>query len=382
MEKYDYIIAGGGCAGLMLALEFTKGSSRNKSILIIDRDKKNKNDRTWCFWEQGDNELEHIISKKWSLANFYGNNFDQRLQLSPYQYKMVRSIDFYKHAHKELSLNDNITYRTANIEAASPKGYVEVGGQRIYADLIFNSFQHWDELEIPGKYNTLLQHFKGWFIRTEKPVFNPEVMTYMDFRVKQHNDTRFCYVLPTSENEALIEYTIFSEQLLEENEYEKGLKKYLLDQLKVKDYAIEEEEFGIIPMTDFPFPKKKGRIIYIGTTGGYTKASTGYTFLKIQKNVKKIVKNLEAGKPPINKSLYSPKRFRLYDSILLNVLKNNLYPAKDFFTDLFKKNDPRKVLKFLDEETNLKEEMEIMDLAPKKQFLKAFMKQVKKIHKL
>jgi lycopene beta-cyclase len=52
MQKYDFIIAGGGLAGLSLAYYMNQTVLREKSILIIDQDTKTKNDRTWCFWEK------------------------------------------------------------------------------------------------------------------------------------------------------------------------------------------------------------------------------------------------------------------------------------------------------------------------------------------
>ena len=51
--QYDYIIAGAGCAGLSLAVHMIhSGKFSDKKILIVDKDDKQKNDRTWCFWEK------------------------------------------------------------------------------------------------------------------------------------------------------------------------------------------------------------------------------------------------------------------------------------------------------------------------------------------
>ncbi|HAO50811.1 MAG TPA: lycopene cyclase, partial [Runella sp.] len=52
MQNYDFIIAGGGLAGLSLAYYMNQTVLRDKSILIIDQDTKSQNDRTWCFWEK------------------------------------------------------------------------------------------------------------------------------------------------------------------------------------------------------------------------------------------------------------------------------------------------------------------------------------------
>ncbi|MDA9638819.1 lycopene cyclase, partial [bacterium] len=51
--KYDFIIAGAGCSGLSLLYKILQTPSlQNKSILVIDKDQKKNNDRTWCFWEK------------------------------------------------------------------------------------------------------------------------------------------------------------------------------------------------------------------------------------------------------------------------------------------------------------------------------------------
>lgn len=383
MKRYDYIIAGGGCSGLMLALNLINSPLRDKSVLIIDKDKKNTNDRTWCFWETGDNSLEQLVFKSWGTANFYGHDFKQEMDLSPYRYKMIRGIDFYSHAYHELESCPNFEFLQANIETITQQGEVVTSQGSYQSEYVFNSYHSVNKLNISGDYYTLLQHFKGWIIETAKPTFNPGKMTYMDFRVAEGRETRFCYVLPFSEKKALIEYTLFTDQVLEDSEYNHALENYIHEHLKIGNYRILEEEFGIIPMSDFPFPKKTGKnIINIGTMGGHTKASTGFTFLRIQKAAREIVKNLMEGKFPLQSSSLISKRFRLYDSILLNVLANETYPAKDIFTELFKKNGSVRVFRFLDEETNLFEEMKIMNLSPKKQFIKAFFQQISKIHKL
>ena len=54
----------------------------------------------------------------------------------------------------------------------------------------------------------------------------------MDFDIPQEKETRFLYVLPIKTNYALVEYTLFSENLLENESYEKGIKRIL----KVKEY--------------------------------------------------------------------------------------------------------------------------------------------------
>jgi lycopene beta-cyclase len=125
-------------------------------------------------------------------------------------------------------------------------------------------------------------------------------------------------------------------------------------------------------MTNRPFPSKQGvHIINIGTAGGQTKPSTGYTFTRIQKQTMQLVDTLlKVGKPDIENSSFS-RRFWWYDSILLNVLLKNRCSGKEVFTRLFKYNDAATILAFLDEQTNIFQELKITNTVPRLPFLKA-----------
>jgi lycopene beta-cyclase len=195
----------------------------------------------------------------------------------------------------------------------------------------------------------------------------------MDFRVSQKKGTTFIYVLPFSSTRAFVEYTLFSPALLEKEEYDKGLKNYITEHINITDYTIEKEEFGIIPMTNHRFKKSTGNIINLGTAGGQTKASSGYTFQFIQKQTAMIVDALCEGRS-IKDITVSAKRFHFYDSVLLNILYNNTLPCDEIFTGLFKKNPPKKILKFLDNETAFAEEPAILLSLPFWPFLKAAIK--------
>ncbi|HWN88777.1 MAG TPA: hypothetical protein VNM35_06935, partial [Chitinophagaceae bacterium] len=72
----------------------------------------------------------------------------------------------------------------------------------------------------------------------------------------------------------------------------------------------------------------------------------------------------------------TPGRFHFYDKVLLDVLHNKRVTARDIFTSLFKKNKPQQVLKFLDNESSLKEELKIISTLPTFPFLKAALKQI------
>ena len=65
-KSYDLIIAGAGLAGLSLAYRLALDKSYRGSILLIDKDNKTKNDRTWSFWSKEKGIFDELIYHSWS----------------------------------------------------------------------------------------------------------------------------------------------------------------------------------------------------------------------------------------------------------------------------------------------------------------------------
>ncbi len=373
MKHYDYIIAGAGCAGLSLAYHLSLSPLREKSVLLIDQAHKTANDRTWCFWEREKGPFEEIVFRQWQQAYFYGNEFERLLDLGDYRYKMIRGEDFYRFTQAALAKIPAVEWlygEITDIEEGKNTATVTINGESYSADWVFDSRFKLEALPRKKGYHYLLQHFKGWEIQTEKPVFTPDRATLMDFRIEQHNEARFVYVLPYDEYRALVEFTIFSGNLLSDGQYEQAVADYLDRYLSIQEYQILHKEFGVIPMTDHPLPLARSkRIVFIGTAGGQTKASTGYTFRRIQQHSQAIVQALITfGTPQVSPHA---ARFDLYDSMLLNLMEKNRYAIREVFTHLFRDNSPGQILKFLDEETSFAEELKIMSTTPSIPFLKA-----------
>ena len=352
------------------------GAFATKKILLVDRDAKKKNDRTWCFWETAPGLFEHLVFQRWKEAWFHHPAFSKLLFLEPYEYKLIRGIDFYDHCFSVIGQQNNIDVRMGEItglEGDGPTASITIDGERVEAEYIFNSILLQKPEMGRGEYY-IQQHFKGQVINTSTPVFNPAQATLMDFRADQQHGTTFLYVMPFSETRALIEYTLFSRGLLAPEAYQAGLQKYMREELKIDQYTVEEEEFGIIPMTNHRFPTHEGRIINMGTAGGQTKASSGYTFRFIQLHAAAIVRNLQKGNGPIVPA--AKKRFLFYDSVLLNILYKDSVPGDKIFSRLFQKNPTEQVLKFLDNESSLLEEINIISSLPTWPFLKAGLQQL------
>ncbi len=378
-NSFDFIIIGAGAAGLLLADAIGKDPYfENTSILLIEKDTKQSNDRTWCFWENGIGQFDQILHTSWNTIYFGGKQFRKHLDIAPYAYKMIRGIDFYTEYLNRIRSYSNITLcneTVVNIEDETQQVIVKTSATTFTASKVFNSIFNYKTIVKQSKYPVLQQHFIGWFIRTEDSVFDPNSAGFMDFSIPQKGNTRFMYVLPFSENEGLVEYTLFSENLLPEKEYEAAIDAYIGTHLGGSPYEITEREKGSIPMSCYNFESHNStNVLNIGTAGGWSKSSTGFTFMNTARNTVSLISFLKKNKP-LN-AFSTKKRFWYYDLLLLDILYRKNDKGQLIFESLFKKRSPQLILKFLEERTNLWEDLQIISACPKRIFINAFFRRL------
>ncbi len=277
MKEFDYIIIGGGCAGLSLAYELEiKNKLINKTLAIIEPRNEYKRDKTWSFWKTYDHNFDDCVIKNWNYfsINTFSNSCELRSEKFPYQ-----SIDsglFYRKINNKITLNKNIRFYKSINEISTNNAFV------------FNSVP-----ETSADKSKLWQHFQGVEIETIKDIFDEEIINLMDFNCDQKNNVHFFYTLPFAKNRALIETTWLSD--LNNNsliDYDKQLENYIENNLGIKNYTIKYKEKGAIPLFN-SLNKQELNKINIGSAGGMTRLSTGYTFLNIQEHSKYICENID-----------------------------------------------------------------------------------------
>jgi lycopene beta-cyclase len=174
----------------------------------------------------------------------------------------------------------------------------------------------------------------------------------------------------------LVEFTLFSNELLSAEVYEEALEQYIKSYLGLSNYQIEETEFGVIPMTDQRFPIQLGKCINIGTAAGFVKPSSGYAYKRTQEKIKILVANrMATGRwdPGVMRSSW---RFRWYDSTLLRVLAGDKVGGAVVFSALFGRLPASLVFRFLDEKSTIWEEIRLMMQVPRLPFIFAAIKQL------
>ncbi|MCX8024172.1 MAG: lycopene cyclase family protein [Thermanaerothrix sp.] len=375
MKEYDYVILGAGAAGLSLAYHMMQSPLRDRCILIVDREEKTRNDRTWCFWSRHPTPFEPIYFHSWPRLSVIHWKEQLDLNLGGYVYRMIRGADYYRFILSELRKYPHVTFVQGEVEAVSQDTdgvWVRVEGRDYRGRWGFDStfsISSWERQT--QRYHYLWQHFKGWVIETDQAIFDPSRGTLFDFRTPQNGAMRFMYVLPWSTNQALVEYTLFSAALLGDPAYDEALRMYLEEVLRVQGYRILEQERGIIPMTDHPFVRRVGhRILNIGTKGGLVKPSSGYAFMRIQADSAAIVRSLITFGQPFTLSR-APRRFHAFDRIMLQVMSRYGDRMADIFMQLFRNNPAQRIFRFLDEQADWGECLQVLASLPPGPFLRA-----------
>jgi len=371
--KYDLIIAGGGMSGLSLAWYLAKGGYSGQ-VLVVDSTFAPINEKTWCFWTKETPPFKEIIYRTWNKAFFSALDLNAFLYLKDYSYHAIRCGDFKELVLTELKKHSNFDLLEENIldmTSNSKKAVLLTKNSDSYvADHIFQSIfkPNWKQPKYP-----LIQHFLGFEIDTEHSVFDPATFTIMDFDESFQEGVAFMYVLPFSHNKALLEFTVFSDSVLEKEFYENKIHQYMDKKfgLHISEYSVQRTEYGEIPMQDLDHqPVYENNIFNLGTMGGFTKPSTGYTFLRTQEYTKKLADTIISGNDPLQPT-QSKFRYRYYDLLLLHILSSSTKESIQIFRDLFKKNSFDDVLRFLSEDSSVAQDLKIMSSVPSLPFLKA-----------
>ncbi len=376
MERYDYIMAGGGMSALSLAYFLTQ-QQPDATVAIIDPEEKGENDRTWSYWARDAQPFDEIATTTWDRIRFASDEWSSTIDIRPYRYFMIRSEDFYDTVLAQLEQCNVEFYRDRVMSIRSQDDFAHVEGEKGTWDgtWVFDSrFDPQEYANRTGPHHYLKQHFLGWTIDTEESIFDPETATLFDFRIPDRGEFRFGYILPQSRNRALIEFTLFSARLLERDEYVVELEHYIHDVLGIAGYRVVERESGVIPMTDEPAIRQaQERVLNIGTRGGTVKASTGYAFARTQRDSIAVAQSMGRVGHPFDIPAQS-EWFRLLDTMMLQVMHRKGEISDHVFANLFRKNPIDRLFRFLEEQTSFAETIAVMSTVPWSPFISAFFK--------
>lgn len=349
MKKFDVVILGGGCSGLSLAYALHHHKKLlNKRLLIVDPRLNYSRDKTWSFWKVAPHLFEDCVMKSWSRfkVNDRSKHITADCRSTPYQ--TIDSGAFYQKIRSRLLSNPAVTFSDDFNQSDTQDA------------LIFSSIP-----PSQTKNNGLWQHFKGIEIETATDCFNDQEFTLMDFNCDQRGHLHFFYILPFSSRRALIESTWFSRRDTHLEDYDFQLRTYIRDTLKIGDYHIKFEETGAIPLFHIN-QNSSSPYIPIGTAGGMTRISSGYTFLNIQHHSNYLARHIDnIQNLPRHKI---PAKYHWMDGLFIKVLDQHPHMMPMIFRHLFEKASDETV-RFLANKSGLKDDLRVILTMPKRLFI-------------
>ena len=423
----DVAIVGSGGAGSSLLLALDRELTRRRaagaavespSLVVVDPVHRAADDRTWCVWDDGVNALESCVHRAWHRVAV--ETVDGRrvtLELGRSRYVMVRSSAVY--AAADLAAQRlGAERRTVAVQSIEQDGEAArlslADGGAVRARWVFDSRP--TAPERPAR-TAWWQHFRGWVVQFDEIAgepgpLTPELPMLMDFSVPQSpRSVSFGYVLPDDAHRGLVEYTVFSrDRWIDPSKtgdadaddgdndgggdgdgvsgdggrpgaqagggaggarYDAELRAYLDRRWPGRGYRVVEVEDGAIPMSDAYYPQQVGRrILRLGTAGGSTRPSTGYTFATLQRQVAVVAKRLIDGVDPVPPQPHSA-RHTWMDAVLLRALDEGLVDGAQLFSTMLTANPPARVVDFLDGRSSLAEDVALMRSLPFTPMLRA-----------
>ncbi|TDB81207.1 lycopene cyclase family protein [Micromonospora sp. KC721] len=367
VEIVDLALVGGGGAGCLVLDALDRQHLTGLRIAVVDPVRKQGQDRTWAFWGVPDADVAPLLSATWRQVEVTTPQRRRVLDLAPLRYAMLRSAPLYARAAEA-------ERRLGVIRFTAAAGTLDDDGTGVTVRdtdgrALVRARWVLDSRPAPPRRRgrtTWWQHFRGWWVESAVPVFDPDRAVLMDFRTPQPaRGVSFGYVLPVSDRYALVEYTEFAPALIDDAAYDAALRDYT-GRLGVDltRSMVREVEQGMIPMTDAPFSRRpSARVVRLGTAGGATRPSTGFTFSAMRRQAAQVAGALAAGRPPVPRPAY-PGRHRWMDGVALRALDTGAVGGPEFFGRLFDRNPPRRVLRFLDGDTRPVEDLAVMASSP------------------
>lgn len=375
----DLIIAGAGCAGLSALSQVVHRTAGDRRVVVIDREIGPGDDRTWSFWGDANSPFAHLADRQWDSIRVRFPGWSRTGVLAghrgrgPRQYLRVRRREYDQEVLDRAAAHPNVRFvdqPIVDIRDDVDGATVVMPEGELRAPVVFQSVRLApDDLLQPVRH-PLRQHFGGWEVRTEHAVFDPHVVTLMDFDTEQYDGTAFFYVLPEAPDRALVEHTMFSLEPRAHEFYDDHLRTHL-DRLGAGEVTITRTEYGSIPMEDRRIGQRWGRHVWnLGTVGGMTKPTSGYTFQRIHAQTRHLVDAWAANE--MLRPLPPPaRRYGFTDRTLLHLLHHHPEQGRPVFERLFRTTPIDGVLTFLDEATTLREDARMFARLPWAPFLRS-----------
>lgn len=373
-ETYDIIVIGAGCAGLSFVSALNELSKSSRILILEQAPSIDKvPNRTWSYWTSKPDELKAYIWHEWQRWSLSTHSKEILSHSNELTYQSIKSDHYLPALLEKIKKNKNITVLFEKkidklIYASKTKIVTRTVSEQWFSQWVIDTRPPNEEANFE-----LIQSFKGQYIRSSKPIFNPNVFGLMDNIVCKDNIIKFTYLLPNNHYECLIE-TTFLHQPDKLPDIEYHLKKDLQRFGSHHPFKVIQSEHGRLPMTAKRFrqPKHK-RHIKAGQSAGGLRPSSGYGFKRIIAWAQLAAQTYHKHQLipyPNHHAFFSHKM----DQIFLNTLKHMPEQAPTIFTALAEGLNGDEFGYFMMDKANISIWRKVIQALPTKTMLKGLTK--------
>jgi lycopene beta-cyclase len=352
-------IRGAGLSGLSVARELLRAKPDLEVSLFDIRPRYPHPQRTFCFFDYGETELEPVVSHRWNNVRFEGAGFERRVELPTAPYTMITGDTFFDHILSELDLKGaRFRWECKRIELDNRTLHVD--GESLTFDYVVDA-----AFDSNVASSTLWQSFAGIWISTESPVFDPTTALLMDIQESsQDAPASFMYVLPTSPREALVEHTTFSPRPMPGSYHLSSCFEWL-ERRGILSYETGKGEHGAIPMG----LQGRHHDFAVGTNAGIVRPATGYAFLTALHSAKLVAKNIVSNES-IATSLY-PWWLGIGDHLFLRALRNSPGRGAALLSGMLERASVKDLIPFLAGKATFRQALSVWLQVPKIDMIRA-----------
>jgi len=371
-QHFDLVIIGGGCAGLSLAYQLSQLGDNCPRTLIIEERVNYTNDRTWCFWDLEDPIHKDLAPYAWKKFTIKNHHVAHEYSCQETPYLMLPSDVFYKNVLSVINSNNKIQFLAGEkiVDQVIKKDTWQIPASSFMATAT-NVVDTRPIKTMTKKDSLMWQSFVGYEVELDSPLFNEDQLVLMDFDSSFKEGLAFIYCLPTSKTTALIEYTVFSEELFVAEQLNTKLLEKIGEYTQNTIYKILRKEAAILPMGNQEIEQKEDpTYLFAGLFAGAARPSSGYAFQRIQTWAKECALEL--------KDNHQLKKFKKdsfiqkwMDLLFITVIKKNPTIGAKVFEELFKNCEAKTVAKFMSDRSSLLDKLKIVTSLPALPFLLA-----------
>jgi lycopene beta-cyclase len=371
-QHFDLVIIGGGCAGLSLAYQLSQFGENCPRTLIIEERANYTNDRTWCFWDLEDPIHKDLASCAWEKFTVKNNHIAHEYSCQQTPYLMLPSDVFYKNTTSAINSNNKIQLLTGEklVDQVIKEDVWQIATSTFTATA--RNVVDTRPIKTMTKKDSLMwQSFVGYEVELDSPLFNEDQLVLMDFDSSFKEGLAFIYCLPTSKTTALIEYTVFSEELFVAEQLTTKLLEKIGEYTQNTSYKIVRQEAGILPMGNKEVEQKEDpTYLFAGLFAGAARPSSGYAFQRIQTWAKECALELK-NNHQLKKFKKDPWLQTWMDLLFITVIKKNPTIGAKVFEELFKNCEAKIVANFMSDHSSIMDKLKIVTSLPALPFLLA-----------